>query len=72
MLGCVELGGRLDLAVEPLTASGDFIVRGGDHLHRHQPLHPPVLGLEDHAHAALASLSSTTYSPKTSPLVLPW
>ena len=56
MLGWFELGGRFHLAVEAFDGIGRSDFPSGDHLHRHQPFHPPVLGLVDHAHATLAQL----------------
>ena len=42
----------------------------GDHLHRHEALHPPVLGLEDHAHAPLAQLVQHDIFAEDQPLGL--
>ena len=56
MLGCIELGGGLDLAIEALDGVLVLHRRGRQHLDGHQPLHPPMLGLEHHAHAAGAEL----------------
>ena len=56
MLGWFELGGGFHLAVEAFDGIGRSDFPLGDHLHRHQSFHPPVLGFVDHAHATLAQL----------------
>ena len=56
MFGCESLAAASTSRWNRLTASGDLVDRRRQHLEGHHPLHPPVLGLVDLAHAALAEL----------------
>ena len=54
-MGMLQLGGELDLALEPLRAHARGHL-GREHLHHHLPAEPHLLSEEHTAHAATAEL----------------
>ena len=60
----------LDLAVEPLDGVGRLQRGARNHLHRHYPLHSPMLSLEHHAHSALPEFVEDTVVPEDQPFDL--
>ncbi len=70
MLACEKLGRRFHLAVEPLDGPGLLHGRRGEDLDGHRAFHPPVLGLQDHAHAACTQLVQDDVLAEDQPLGL--
>jgi len=52
----VELGDRLRLSLETCETVGVLSHRFMEHLDRHIPIEPLIVGAVDHAHSALADL----------------
>jgi len=63
-VGMRQPGRSFDLTLEPSQSLRRLGHLGREHLQRHQPFHPPVLGLEDQPHPALAELVENDVLPQ--------
>ena len=71
-VGMLQLGGGLDLTVKPFHGIGRLQGRARIIFTATMPLHAAMLGLEHHAHAALAELVQHHVFAEDQPLGLPW